>query len=499
MSAALEQVEYVNTVGIPARRGLTCASLFGGGGGWEVGARAAGLTPVWTVELDAEIAAVHRANFPESRVIVADARELDPSALEPADVLFASPPCQAHSVARSKRLAPREDADAGLCVIEYLRVLRPRRFFMENVEGYKRSRTYKAIINALHALGYWTDAQVLNAADFGVPQTRRRLIVRASLDGFPAPLPRPVKWTGWYEAIEDLIDTLPESKFAPWQSKRLGVPGESALVTNQHAQDTTVAEPKPRTFAVEEPAGVIIAESCSRTRAFICDGKTGSHGTCVTVRPGDAPMFGVVTSLGNRQAARAFIAGVQGEGDDLRREEKEPAPTVTSAHGAAKVRAFVVEGSVAGDRPPTVRGEGEPLFTYTANNGTQRSNATRAFIAHPTADNDRFVVRTADEPTYTLTNTHNPHRSMLGGGRVVAMTPRALARFQSFPDSYVLPEKTALASKVIGNAVCPLLSRRLIEAELPVLIDRAAREPRDDDSTTDRISSSLHESLSPTP
>ena len=49
------------------------------------------------------------------------------------------------------------------------------------------------------------------------------------------------------------------------------------------------------------------------------------------------------------------------------------------------------------------------------------------------------------------------------GGRVVTMTPRALARFQSFPDSYVLPDSKTLAAKIIGNAVCPLGYQRIAE------------------------------------
>jgi site-specific DNA-cytosine methylase len=51
----------------------------------------------------------------------------------------------------------------------------------------------------------------------------------------------------------------------------------------------------------------------------------------------------------------------------------------------------------------------------------------------------------------------------LAHGSVVAMTPRALARFQSFPDSYQLPEARTLASRVIGNAVPPLMATTLLK------------------------------------
>jgi DNA (cytosine-5)-methyltransferase 1 len=45
------------------------------------------------------------------------------------------------------------------------------------------------------------------------------------------------------------------------------------------------------------------------------------------------------------------------------------------------------------------------------------------------------------------------------------MTPRALARFQSFPDWYELPERASLACRIIGNAVPPLLMQRVMEAQ----------------------------------
>ena len=68
--------------------------------------------------------------------------------------------------------------------------------------------------------------------------------------------------------------------------------------------------------------------------------------------------------------------------------------------------------------------------------------------------------------------TKHPRRAWLFNGRVVAMTPRCLARFQSFPDSYILPDPNwltganDLACRVIGNAVPPLLYQRVIEAQL---------------------------------
>jgi len=53
-------------------------------------------------------------------------------------------------------------------------------------------------------------------------------------------------------------------------------------------------------------------------------------------------------------------------------------------------------------------------------------------------------------------------RAWLSQGRVVSMTPRALARFQSVSDWYVLPDKKSLATKIIGNGVSCLMFQKLI-------------------------------------
>ena len=79
------------------------------------------------------------------------------------------------------------------------------------------------------------------------------------------------------------------------------------------------------------------------------------------------------------------------------------------------------------------------------------------------------VARGANEPAFTIASTYkamSQTRVLYEDGRVTLVTPRGLARFQSFPDEYDLPADAALAVKVVGNAVPTALSRALIESFL---------------------------------
>lgn len=178
----------------------------------------AGYTLLWGVEYDPAIAAVANANLPHIEQVYPESVTcIDWANMTRPDHLHMSPPCQDFSVAKtSGKVGNDNDRLADAC-IEALRVLQPSTATLENVEGYRKAKGFQSIVDHLWGAGYWVNVDVLNSADFGVPQTRRRLILRAVRGGFPVPLPEPVKWRGWYEAIEDLIPGLPETQFAVWQ------------------------------------------------------------------------------------------------------------------------------------------------------------------------------------------------------------------------------------------------------------------------------------------
>lgn len=437
----------------------TLGTLFGGFEGVAVGALAAGIQPLWSVEKDPAAAEVARANLGHD-VCVADILDCDPADFAAVDILHASPPCTNASVANVSGGESELDKRLAEKVIAFIATLRPRVFTLENVWAYRKFEAWQKIEDALHRAGYWVTADHVNAADYAVPQSRKRMIVRAVREGLVPYLPAPVPWVGWYEAIEDMIGTLPESQFAPWQLARLPDMLQTLLVA-----------------------------------------QGGFDGQLVAAVEGD-PSF-TITANHNQLGLKAFLVQVQGEGGDGVRLDTEPMQTVAANHGAAKYRAFLMAGggnTNFGEAKPGhgCRYEDEPAHTVTAI-GKEGGAMPRAFLvgdqerqlavvgdpafvvragetggAAPRAwlvdganarTDGRLIVREGDEPALTVTTGGTRHqlRSLLGAGRVVALTPRALARFQSFPDWYILPDNARLAAKGIGNAVPPLLMQRIYE------------------------------------
>jgi DNA (cytosine-5)-methyltransferase 1 len=180
--------------------------LFAGAGGLALGFEQAGFDVLTSVEYDAVHAAVHQFNFPMAEVLCADISKLSAERLLGAarsgaerhgiewdgevDVIFGGPPCQGFSLIGQRVL---EDPRNQL-VFHFYRLIaeiQPRYFVMENVPGMLRgahSGVLAQLIENFEAAGYQVaEHQLLNAADYGVPQERKRLILMGARKGLELP------------------------------------------------------------------------------------------------------------------------------------------------------------------------------------------------------------------------------------------------------------------------------------------------------------------------
>jgi DNA (cytosine-5)-methyltransferase 1 len=226
------------------RKTLRAISLYTGAGGLDFGFEAAGFETVVAVEVDPKACAVIRLNRPKWRVIeddiqsVSSERILSEARLKPgeADVLIGGPPCQPFSKSGYWKTgdARRLDDPRANTLTAYLRVLRdtkPRAFLLENVHGLafsKKDEGLQFLLNGIDEVNkeagtaYQVDWQLINAANYGVPQFRERVFLVGSHDGqrftFPQPThgePTRMDMFGTslepYRTAWDALGDLPES------------------------------------------------------------------------------------------------------------------------------------------------------------------------------------------------------------------------------------------------------------------------------------------------
>lgn len=187
-----------------SRRKLKAISLFAGAGGLDLGVEAAGYSVAYAVENDAtavETLNMNRARFfrgLRSRVVPLDITTLDPQQVMDdlhvvpgeIDLLVGGPPCVAFSKSGFHLEYKREGRDprAGLLgdYLRFLDAVRPKAYLMENVFGLTYRNQSAPFFGALRAgiveLGYSMSYEILNAADYGIPQNRQRLFLIGAQD-----------------------------------------------------------------------------------------------------------------------------------------------------------------------------------------------------------------------------------------------------------------------------------------------------------------------------
>lgn len=199
---------------------LRVLDLFSGGGGSSYGARNAGATIVGGVDAWKLATDTYASNFPNAQALNfrLEGEEIRNSVrrLGKIDLLLASPECTNHTCARGSRPVCEDSRMTAWQVIHHARALNPKWIIVENVVQMRTWSRYKEFEAALGRLDYQIKTFVLDAAHFGVPQSRRRMFMVCARDGQSIDIQPP---QGRQKTVASILDKSGVWKVSPLYKK----------------------------------------------------------------------------------------------------------------------------------------------------------------------------------------------------------------------------------------------------------------------------------------
>lgn len=360
------QIQRVRAGGLRSRMTtINIADLFCGAGGTSTGAceaiHALGHQSRLTAinHWDRAIA-THTANHPGARHLCVSLDNVNPRDLfreGELDILWGSPECTHHSVARGGKPISDQSRATAWCMVRWAEAARPGIILVENVpefEGWgaigangrpmksKKGATFLAWVAALESLGYTVDWRVLCAADYGDPTTRSRLFVQAVRGRrrivWPEPTHSPAgdvdmfgRRQPWRGADRHVIDWNIHGKSIFTRARPLAPKTMQRIREGleEHGGATIIAmEHGGRTLPISNPLPTV---TCARGGAFGLAYLLPQHGGG-KLRPADQPAPTVATG-----GAIALILEYYGNGQA--RPVTEPLPTVTTVDRFALIQA----------------------------------------------------------------------------------------------------------------------------------------------------------------
>ena len=199
---------------------MKVVSLFSGAGGLDLGFLMAGHNVIWANDLYEDAVQTYRQNI-GNHIVCEDISKIQIEDIPDCDIVIGGFPCQGFSVANMKRHTGDQRNELYKQFIRVLSNKKPKFFLAENVKGILslgKGEVFKMILNDFSSLGYKVKYKVLNSADYGVPQTRMRVIivgVREDIEwdySYPEPSHQQcgekgkLKWVGVSQALSHLPD-----------------------------------------------------------------------------------------------------------------------------------------------------------------------------------------------------------------------------------------------------------------------------------------------------
>jgi DNA-cytosine methyltransferase len=401
--------------------------------------------------------------------------DCDPYRFEKVDLLHASTVCKAFSTANANKGEQQLDIDCAIKTAEFIKVLQPPAFTLENVQAYAKSKAFNIILEMLYSQGYWVNYQVLNACDFGVPQSRRRLILVA--------------------LKRNLISDCDIVQSGDIRLVKNSLEKGGLINTNQLALFDT---PKSLLFEFDRiPSSDDESLKYLLKRGFYVSKQNNKliaiHGENVPSLPPKEKHIGWYEAIKDKVhdlpdsdlAAWQWKALPKDILDHLLVSPKKDGfhytetrierPVTRSASEVSPclladmpLKAILLENTGArSDRELQTREADEPCWTLRAMGQDGHYHKANALLIHPT-DQRTMPVIDAVDPAFTLTSNQggNHVKALLENAKIKALDIACLARLQSFPDDYKWSGKKSLDGKGIGNSVPPLMMEKIARSVL---------------------------------
>ena len=457
---------------------------------------------------------INRACAPVESVLPDEIFDDDPKRL---DVLWASPSCTHHSVAKGGQPRSNQMRCQPEFLLPYLRLTRCSRLFVENVPNLRtwgpvldkdivyKGKLYKAgqadprkrglffelWLKEIKASGYRVDYQVMNAADYGAATDRKRLIIQAVRKSSGEKIVWPIATHSKKPGIFCEKPWVPAASVIDWS-----IPGKSIFDRDEPLCENTMRriECGIRKYwgAWAEPFMVILRGTKDKQLASSAirlteplPTITAGRGHFMLIKPfitryngGDKRVSGSFSPLpvidtSNRYGLIQPLFIPQHECGTVK-PMKNPLPTIATSGAIGMVTPMIMDMSHPGDKNDSVRCHGgdNPVGTITCRNNwsvvmpflTEYYKSSKAIpvdVPIPTiSTKDRFgmvqgrILTLDDGNQYYLDITHR------------MLTVRELADATGFDHDYIFVGSDTAAKKQIGNAVPPPLARALYLAVL---------------------------------
>lgn len=425
-------------------RKITAVDLFCGAGGTSTGLAQAADRAGLVLDLLAvnhwEVAiATHTKNHPAQRHMCAAINSVDPKKVMQGkvDLLWASPECTHHSIARGGKPINDQSRMSAWEVVRWAADLLPQTILVENVKEFqtwgpighdgrplqrRKGETFQAFLQALRSLGYKVDYRVMNAADYGGVTTRERLFVQARRGRAPITWPDQThSRQGGANLFGAMERWRPAREIIDWS-----IPGQSIFSRKKPLAKATLeriaaglrrfgganAEPfllllnryKDRAYGVSEPMPTVTATSSDF--ALVEPFLMGAGGTTGQQKPQSIndPMGAVLTQDRRALIEPTMVPFVIGQQScSAPRSVDQPIPTVATAGAISLVEPFMVPLR----RNSTQLSVDSPVPTLTA--GGNHVGLCEPYVVEMRGQSD---VRSVDEPLSTVT-TKGAHHAVV--------------------------------------------------------------------------------------